>query len=90
MLNHTYANTTVSEGTLKEVDLIEVFTNFLASVDKPFDTSDRLSESRDDDYNYYLLEDLFDALNDIAPKGCYFGSHPRDGACFGFWDIGDE
>jgi hypothetical protein len=39
----------------------------------------------DSDDVMYLLEDLFDALNDHAPIGCYFGSHPGDGSDFGYW-----
>lgn len=35
----------------------------------------------------YLLEELFNVLNDHAPEGYYFGAHPGDGSDFGFWQI---
>lgn len=34
----------------------------------------------------WLMEDLYDALDECAPDGHYFGAHPGDGADFGFWE----
>ena len=39
----------------------------------------------DDDEAAQTLQDLTLALEDAAPIGFYFSSHPGDGACFGFW-----
>jgi hypothetical protein len=37
----------------------------------------------------YLLEDLFNILNDVAPAGYYFGAHEGDGSDFGFWPLSE-
>ena len=46
-------------------------------------------DSREADWNdteaAETLEQLTDALAEVAPSGFYFGSHGGDGALFGFW-----
>ena len=39
---------------------------------------------------FYDLEDVFDWLCSIAPRGCYFGSHPGNGSDYGFWEMENE
>src|SRR5271155_3178057 len=85
----------IISATLREQDLIPAFEGVLdsagveyerpASVDKlllgQFLTDEEMGETA-----FYLNETLFDLLNDIAPEGTVFGSHPGDGADFGFWE----
>lgn len=87
----------VSSGTLRPQDLLEAFAQALeersnsngALVSEAYELANLLE--RDDYYRdpntvRYVLNDLFDALNDVAPTGYYFGASESDGALFGFWE----
>ena len=87
---------TVSEGTIREQDLIP---KFLAVLDEHApekaeelrglypNTIEHLDDDSDSDATArgMLLSDLFEELNVIAPEDHYFGSHQGDGADYGFW-----
>ena len=42
-----------------------------------------------EDISWLLNEDIWNAMQDIAPPGYYFGAHPGDGCDYGFWQIDD-
>ena len=93
-------NLSVSHATLRPQDLIESFTQVLKA-DGPQKHKQIIQDANvwlevftqapnDDNLNEegsYLLEDLFAALDSIAPSGYYFGAHPGDGSDFGFWEV---
>ena len=37
-----------------------------------------------------VLGELFDRLDSISPPGHFFGAHPGDGACYGWWPVEEE
>jgi hypothetical protein len=96
----------ISHGTLRTIDLLQSFTSELESLDTDGKYVSLISEANgiierieDDDFcsdedeeaaEYLVNEDLFDALNGLAPDGCYFGSHEGDGSDFGFWETYDD
>jgi hypothetical protein len=94
----------VSSGTLREEVLIPVFEDVLRQAgvtpDRPaaavrLHRGEDLTDAEWGEVSWYVNEDLFDALDAVAPEGTYFGAHPGDGSDFGFWEAdgdgdGDE
>ena len=83
---------TVIQGTLLPEDLVQAFTDEYerlggrSSNVALFRSHLLLPEGEDREEELsYDLEDLFDLLNELAPGGTSFGSHPGDGSDFGFW-----
>lgn len=55
-----------------------------ANGNRDLDLSEQAIATRPKDA-WELMEDLFSALQEIAPEDSYFGTHPGDGADLGFW-----
>ncbi|HYW24877.1 MAG TPA: hypothetical protein VE953_11985 [Terriglobales bacterium] len=80
----------ISSGTLHPDHLIPAFIGALPEAQRaPYQERwDAIGRGMDTwEAKDWLLEDLYDALNDLAPEGCYFGAHEGDGSDFGFWPI---
>jgi hypothetical protein len=99
-LDKTYKNVSVSSGTLDVDELVCNCSRFLQSLQLDAAAADRLFAAEkkiavlidlEDDtartgkknilFNYF-----FKILEDISPKGCFFGIHPGDPGKLGFWD----
>lgn len=87
----------VSSGTLKSEDLIPKFLGVLKTYGK--DKYDKYIkenpevedwENLDEETMGWVVDELTDLLNEIAPDGCYFGASEGDGADFGFWSMSNE
>jgi len=85
---------TISHATMRPEDLIPCFVEELERLDtdkrytsvieegkKIIETEDWESENT----SMYLNENLWYALEDLAPPYCYFGCTEGDGSDFGFW-----
>lgn len=95
----------ISHGTMRNEDLIPAMLECLKEesivkherlVTRHSDivnlTGDRLVLTADYDGEeaMWLVEDLYDTLNDVAPDGFYFGANEGDGSAIGFWPIPEE
>lgn len=94
-------NTSVSHGTLNPAHLIPCYASIVeenaAFWEPPYRhvIDDLISDAKatkdfEDDEAYYVLEALEDAMDDLAPEGCFFGAHPGDGSDFGWWVSQEE
>ena len=91
-LGNDFINTSVSSGTMIDEDIVAACESFV-------EYSDDLSEAAKEfwaakkgslDREWILNETIWDAMNEIAPEGCYFGPHPGDGCDFGFWQSEED
>lgn len=89
---------TVSHATMRPEDLIPAFLEEAYSLHATDAEAKDLGDIRkrtkapgyyDTEDAVYDLEQLFDLLNEAAPAGYYFGSHPGDGSDYGFWQHED-
>lgn len=99
-LGREWVNASVSWGTMQDVDLIPKLESVLdeagvaytrpPAVEKLMADEDALTDAERDEVSWYLAEDLWEAMDDIAPEGCYFGASEGDGADFGFWRTSED
>lgn len=71
-------------------EVVETLEDWGYTLDDVYDEDSKLYGTYpdyNDDASFLVNEVLYDALNDIAPDGTWFGAHEGDGALFGFWAV---
>ena len=94
-MTHKATVGSISHGTLRTIDLLRAFAFELSYLSGDYaelvNLADERHEAIDVDADNETPEDselvneLIDALNELAPAYCYFGAHEGDGSDFGFW-----
>jgi len=90
----------ISHGTMRPEDIIPIFADELARLDKAKVYSELIKEAMNIDWDYidwnnyndnipFIVDSLSEALNSFTPPYCYFGAHPGDGSDYGFWPLED-
>ena len=86
-----YTIGSISHGTMRPEDIIPEFIYTLKQLDIEKKYTELIIEAEaitdfdSEEADEILNEDLFNALNEMAPPYFYFGSHPGDGSDYGFW-----
>lgn len=98
---HANLEQSVSHGTHRLCDLIPRFLEVirdtpeydqlvLANMPPSMALDDEYNEWWDSDDAFWFYMELHDLLEDMAPEGYFFGTHPGDGSDFGFWKSEDN
>ena len=75
----------ISTGTLKPADLMATYESTLEAMLSPTDFSIAIESIYRHDEDSDMVCAYEDALQALCPPFVYFGTHPGDGADFGFW-----
>lgn len=78
---------TVISGTMIPEEIVDALRSFV-EINGPDEMVNEVVCFMAEEYDIYeIMEFLFNKMNELAPDGCYFGSHPGDGCDYGFWEV---